>query len=148
MSEFASVESVVDALYRSVSFAPTVGPDYTLLRSLFHGQGRIVQPREDTDGIVCGMNVDEFFTHFDARLRVAGVTASGGSEIELSRKALVFKRIGHVFSTYKFVLPGSDEAIAQGVNTIELIHDQNRWWILSLAWDRAPLSEQITIESS
>jgi hypothetical protein len=114
---------------------------------LFHCQGRIIQPREDTDGIVRGMNVDEFVTHFDARLRVAGVTASGGSEIETSRKTLVFKRIAHVFSSYQFVLPGSDQAIAQGVNTIALLHDANRWWILSLAWDRAPLSESITIES-
>jgi hypothetical protein len=130
MSEFASVESVVDGLYRCVSFAPAAGPDYTLLRSLFHCQGRIIQPREDTDGIVRGMNVDEFVTHF-----------------ETSRKTLVFKRIAHVFSSYQFVLPGSDQAIAQGVNTIALLHDANRWWILSLAWDRAPLSESITIES-
>jgi len=92
------------------------------------------------------MTVDQFVLHFDARLRAAGVTASGGSEVELSRRTLIFSRIAHVFSNYKFVLHGADEAVAQGVNTIQLVYDSNRWWILNLAWDRARLGEPIEIQ--
>jgi hypothetical protein len=145
MSQFSSVESVVEALYQSVTFAAGVGPDYALLRALFHAQGRILPPAEDTGGIVCGMTVNEFAVHLETRL--ADVIAGGGSEIELSRNTLIFKRIAHVFSSYKFVLAGSNETVAQGVNTIQLLNDGNSWSIISLTWDRAPLGEPLTIQT-
>ena len=30
--------------------------------------------------------------------------------------------------------PDDPEPFSRGVNTIQLLHDQDRWWVLSIAW--------------
>ncbi len=54
-----------------------------------------------------------------------------------------FGRVALVLSSYHFMLGGSDVPLARGVNALQLIFDSERWWILSLAWDRAKPGESL-----
>src|SRR5262249_49524650 len=113
-----------------------VGPDYALMRLLFHSQGRIIPPKEDTDGVITAMNVDEFIAVFDPKLRDGGVIASGGMEREVGRTKSEFHRVASVRSAYHFYVPEWATPVARGSNFFQLIHDEDRWWILNLTWDR------------
>lgn len=64
-------------------------------------------------------------------------------EEEIERVTNSFGRVAHVLSSYYFMLGGSDVPLARGVNALQLIFDSERWWILSLAWDRAKPGESL-----
>lgn len=134
-TEFGTVDGVIKGMYQSVSFGPAAGPDYELLRLLFHPQARITPPKEDTGGSILSISVGEFITRFDNMLNAEGIIETGGREVEVERKTSTFKRTAHVLSSYEFFVDG--ESVARGVNSFQLVKDADRWWILHLTWDRA-----------
>lgn len=139
-TDFGTVDGVIKGLYQSVSFGPSAGPDYELMRLLFHPQGRITPPKEDTNGSILSMNVGEFITTFDNMLNAEGIIETGGREVELERRTFMYKRTAHVLSSYKFFL-ADKEPVARGVNSFQLVQEVDRWWILHLTWDRAEKGE-------
>ncbi len=141
VANFGTVDGVIDGMYQSVSFGPAAGPDYELMRLLFHPQGRITPPKEDTNGSILSMNVGEFITRFDSMLNAEGIIETGGREVEVERKTSIFKRTAHVLSSYEFYV--DDEPVARGVNSFQLVQDADRWWILHLTWDRAIKGEPL-----
>jgi len=138
MLKFETVESVIDALYRSLTFAPGVDPDYALMSSLFHPESRIIRPLEDTGGQLVAKSIETFISEFKTELIDEGVIASGGKEIEVERQISVFNRVAQVRSTYEFYLHTKEQPVARGVNMFQLIENSGRWWIVSLTWDRFP----------
>src|SRR5690606_24959906 len=60
---------------------------------------------------------------------------SGFWEEELGRKEIKFGELATVFSAYAFRLSKEGEPQQRGVNSIQLVYDQNRWWIASLIWN-------------
>jgi hypothetical protein len=57
-------------------------------------------------------------------------------ESEVHRRAEVFGSIAHVFSTYEARHAADEKApFARGINSIQLIKDEGRWWVLSMVWD-------------
>ena len=145
--DLTTVGSVVDALYRGISFAPGESPDYDLIKSIFHPQAIVTAPKEDTAGSITPTTVEQFLSRFENSLRAEGILEIGASEQEVSRETVLFRRIAHVFSSYQFTLMGADAPIARGINTLQLIYDADRWWILSLSWDRAKPGEPLTMQS-
>lgn len=137
ISALDTVASVVDALYDALSFAGGSQPNYALVRAIFHPQARITPPAEDTAGSLSPMAVDDYIEIFHKRLVEDGITDQGGRELEIHRHTLTFNRVAHVFSSYQFVLLGASKPLVSGVNTIQLVYENERWWILSLSWDRA-----------
>lgn len=144
-TNLTTIDSVVEALYQAVSFAKDVEPNYQLLQLLFHPRGHVVQPVEDTSGTLNPMCVSDFIKSLRTTLRAEGILALGGREEEIERRTLTFRRVAHVFSSYHFTLIGSETPLARGVNTLQLVYDSERWWILSLAWDRAKPGESLTL---
>jgi hypothetical protein len=145
--DLTTVDSVVESLYRGISFSPGVGPDYALIKALFHPQAFVTAPKEDTAGIITPVTVDQFLIRLDATLKAEGILDVGATEQEISRRTLIFQRIAHVFSSYEFILLGAEAPIARGINTLQLVHDLDRWWILSISWDRAKPAEPLAIQS-
>ena len=58
----------------------------------------------------------------------------GFHERELARRTEQFGHIAHVFSTYEGTIEG-EELPMRGINTVQLMHDGKRWWIVSLMWE-------------
>lgn len=139
----SSPEGVVECLYAAISFEPERKPNYSLMYTLFHPTARITPPSSDTGGKLKSLTVEEFIEHFDTRIR--DILSTGGREEQVSGKTDVFHKIAHVLSIYRFMLVGSSEPLACGVNSFQLVHEQGRWWILSLTWDRAEPGEMIQI---
>jgi predicted metalloprotease with PDZ domain len=54
-------------------------------------------------------------------------------EKEISRTVNQFGNIAQVFTTYEYNL-GNGKAIKRGINSVQLVKEQGRWWIASIVW--------------
>jgi hypothetical protein len=67
-------------------------------------------------------------------------------EVELFKKIERFGRVAQVFQGYQFTV-NDGELIRSGVNCIQLVFDQGRWWIAHIGWqpetetDKVPTSK-------
>ena len=138
-ADVASVDSVVAALYDTISGPAGKPRDWDRLRSLFRPEGRLV---------VHGPAKTTILTVEDYIGRTTPVFAKTGFfESEVSRKTEQFGLIAHVFSTYQSVhAPEDAKPFQRGINSIQLINDGQRWWVESLVWqaesDSTPLPER------
>mgnify|MGYP001464535035 CR=1 FL=1 len=61
---------------------------------------------------------------------------NGFFEREISRRVEKYRHITHVFSTYDSRHSASEKKpFARGINSIQLIYDNHRWWIISILWN-------------
>jgi hypothetical protein len=60
---------------------------------------------------------------------------SGFFEKEVARRTESFGNIVHVFSTYESRNKADDaKPFARGINSIQLMNDGKRWWIVTVFW--------------
>ena len=60
----------------------------------------------------------------------------GFYEKEVARRTELFGQIAHVWSTYESRHdPRDREPFMRGINSIQLLNDGKRWWIVTVYWD-------------
>ncbi|MBA3859292.1 MAG: hypothetical protein C0507_20505 [Cyanobacteria bacterium PR.3.49] len=136
-----SPDGVIECFYASLSFSAGQTPNYNLMHSLFHKDARIIPPATDTGGKLQSMSVEEFIEYFDERIK--DLVAFGGREEQTSCKTSIFHTVAHVFSAYRFMKVGTEQPIARGINSLHLVYETGRWWIINLIWDRAQRREEV-----
>ena len=53
------------------------------------------------------------------------------------RRVEYFGSIAHVFSSYEsFHTETDEEPFMRGINSIQLLNDGNRWWIVNIYWSQ------------
>jgi hypothetical protein len=128
----ASVESIVAALYASLSHAPGAAPDFERLRTIFLYVGMVVPPTRRASGEIDVSDVDGLAD----RYRANPTHKEGLSEREIARRTDCFGNVCQVFSTYEARhLPSDPKPFERGIQSIQLVRDGRRWWIASVAWD-------------
>jgi hypothetical protein len=138
-ADVASVDSVIAALYDTISGPAGKPRDWDRLRSLFRPDGRMVVHSATKTSV---LTVEDYIG------RVTPVFAKTGFfESEVGRKTEQFGQIAHVFSTYQSVhAPDDAKPFQRGINSIQLLNDGQRWWVESLVWqaesDSNPLPER------
>jgi phosphohistidine phosphatase SixA len=132
--DVASVEGLVAALYDVISGPAGESRDWDRLRSLFLPTARLVPVQRSSDGGVGyrAMTVEEYIQASGPTLERIGFT-----EREMARIVERFGDVAHVFSTYEGHREGTPEPLVRGLNSIQMIHDGDRWWVSSLAWSPA-----------
>ncbi len=58
----------------------------------------------------------------------------GFHEREIARRTEQFGHIAHVFSTYEGRTE-KDSTVIRGINSIQLMNDGTRWWVVSVFWE-------------
>jgi len=54
--------------------------------------------------------------------------------------------VAHVFSAYQFSLEKGGEIKARGINSIQLVKNEGRWYIANVIWDTETDKEKIPLE--
>ncbi len=143
-NDVSSVDAIVRALYESVSFAPGAQPDYKRLRSLFHPEGRLIPPKGEQDPSVPVLTMETFIKRSREYVIMTGMEARGFFEREVHRTTESFGNIVHIFSTYESRHTAQDTApVARGINSIQLVKDGGRWWVVTILWDVERPNENI-----
>ena len=129
--DVGSVDAILRAIYEAIS-GPAGDRDWSRFRSLFLPQARFTQVSTAPDGskVVLTWNVDEF-------VRDASVVFAKDPFYE---KAIVnrtesFGNVTQAFSSYASRRGPAEKPFERGINSIQLLNDGKRWWVLSILWD-------------
>jgi len=141
-ADVATLDGLLAALYDVISGPAGQARDWNRMRSLFIPGGRMMSvggKTKDAIGIRL-MTVNDYVATSGPLL-----LEKGFQERELARKVERFGNIATVFSTYEaHILAGGH--VLRGINTLQLMNDGKRWWIVSLMWqaesDALPLPKE------
>jgi hypothetical protein len=132
-ADVASVDAIIAALYDVISGPAGAPRDWDRMRSLFAPGARLIPVVERPDGGATARvtDVEGFIKGSEPYLKDRGFF-----EREVARKAEAFGNISHVFSTYESRHAKDDpNPFARGINSIQLLKDGDRWWIVTVYWD-------------
>lgn len=130
-ADVASIDAILKAAYDTISGPKGQQRDWDRLRSLFVPGARLIPTHTSKDGVTTArvLNVDEFIRIGDPNLR-----KNGFFEDEVHRTVQRFGNIAQVFSTYETRHEAGDKPFQRGINSIQLLFDGHRWWIVTIYW--------------
>jgi len=134
----ASVDSILAALYASVSHPDGAEPDWNRMRAVMLSVGMFIPPKRPKEEMFTVLDVDGFRDR--VRKGAAAAKEKGDStafyEKEVARRLDCFGNVCQAFSTYEARRAPSDEKpFVSGINSIQIINDGERWWVASVVWD-------------
>ena len=143
-ADVASVDSIITAVYDVISGPAGKKREWDRMRSLFLPGARLI-PTGPRPGGTYGsrvLTVDEYIE------RSSGFfDKEGFYEKEVARATDQFGQIVHAFSTYESRhAPDEVKPFQRGINSIQLMNDGKRWWIVTIFWqgedEKTPLPEK------
>jgi hypothetical protein len=129
-----SVDAILAALYDVISGPKGKARDWDRMRSLFIPDARLIPSRvnkdtQQVDAIV--LSVDGYIARSSTTM-----TTNGFFEHSIHNEVEQFGNIAHVWSTYESRHNADDATpFARGINSIQLLKDGDRYWIVNIFWD-------------
>lgn len=128
-----TIDAIVTALYDVISGPSGQERDWNRLRSLFIPSARMIptalRPNGETGVRV--LNVENYISSAEPYL-----IQNGFFEREIARRVNRFGNVAQVFSTYDSRHKADDpEPFSRGINSIQLLHERGRWWVVTIFWD-------------
>lgn len=131
-----SPDALLAAVYDVISGPAGQERDWDRFRSLFAPDARLASIRSQAgqDGAaLTTMTPDEYIERSGAWL-----VDNGFFEVEVARKTDRFGHLVQAFSTYEGRRsPDDAEPFLRGINSFQLVHDGERWWVHSILWEAA-----------
>jgi hypothetical protein len=131
-ADVASMDAIIAALYDVISGPAGKKRDWDRMRSLFVPGARLIPTGPRPGGGVGSrvLTVDEYITR-----AAAFFDKEGFFEREVARRTETFGSIAHAFSTYESRhKPEDPQPFQRGINSIQLMNDGHRWWVLTIFW--------------
>lgn len=130
-ADVESIDAIIAALYDVIS-GPAGERDWDRFRSLFAPKATLspMAPRPDESTPVRVITPDEY-----VQFGSAYFMENPFYEREAGRELEQFGNVANAMSFYESRNAPDEEPFTRGVNTITLLHDGARWYVLSIAWD-------------
>ena len=139
-----SVDAILAALYDVISGPAGEKRDWDRMRSLFVPGARLIPvgvPR-DSAARTLVLSVEDYIQRSGPMLE-----RNGFFEREIGRRTEVFGHIAHAFSTYESKRTEADaQPFMRGINSIQLLHDGSRWWVVTIYWDSERPGQPIPLQ--
>ncbi len=131
-NDVESVDSILAALYDVISGPAGQARDWNRFRSLFIPEARLIPTARSPEG-AHGYSV---WSPGEYAERAGGFLEQNGFfEREIARSEARFGPVVHAFSTYDSKRNADDpEPFARGINSIQLMHDGDRWYVVTIYW--------------
>lgn len=131
--DVTTVHGVVGTLYRAVSFAPGEEPDWELLRSLFLEGAVLAQPSRGSEDVEL-WSLDHFIRSFKEDLVTYDMRKTGFYERVAGSSCSSFGRVAHCDVVFEMRTDvDSPQPLGRGVDGIQMVKTDGRWWIISVA---------------
>jgi len=130
--DVASEDAIIAALYDVISGPACQHRDWERFKSLFVPGARLIPTglNRERKAIARVETPDEYAAQAKNSLE-----ENGFFEHETARAGENFGGIAHAFSTYESRRTASDEKpFARGINSIQLLNDGTRWWVVTVYW--------------
>ena len=140
--DVGSMDGILKALYDVISGPAGQARDWDRFRSLFAPGARLIPTGRDAAG-KAGVRVvwspDDY-----AKAAGANLEKNGFFEREIGRTVEQFGGVVQVFSAYDSKRATADpKPFARGINSIQLYHDDTRWWVVTIFWEGESASNPI-----
>jgi hypothetical protein len=126
-----SIDNILVALYDVIS-GPAGERDWNRFRSLFLPQAQLTSATKRADGAVRirPMSVEDY-------VKGAGdyFAQHAFFESPIVSRVQTFGNVSQVFSSYESRHSAGEAPFARGINSLQLLYDGNRWWVVSILWD-------------
>jgi hypothetical protein len=131
-ADVASMDAILAALYDVISGPAGAPRNWDRFRSLFAPGARLM-PLAGRAGAAVEARVLSPDDYVERSSKSFAQT--GFFEMEVARRVENFGPLSHVWSTYEARRAATDAApFLRGINSIQLMFDGSRWWILTVAW--------------
>jgi tetratricopeptide (TPR) repeat protein len=130
--DVSSLDNILAALYGVISGDKGVKRDWDRFNNLFIEEARLIPSGKGKDGKVgYRMMTPQSYAETSGKW----LENNGFHEVEISRKVETYGSLVHVFSTYESYRTLLDaQPFARGINSIQLMNDGERWWIVQIYW--------------
>lgn len=130
-ADVASIDSILAALYDVIS-GPAGPRDWDRFNSLFIPEAHLIFTGKKPDGTP----VHRALTPKEYQERSGEYFLKEGFfENTIANKIDRFGQVAQVFSTYESRHEKGAKPFARGINSIQLLNDGKRWWVVSILWD-------------
>jgi hypothetical protein len=139
-SDVDTVNHLLGSLYNVISGPPGKARDWDRFRSLFVPDGRLsvirpdISPTRDAPGSkgdAVFLSPDMYVERDDPYFKTHGFFEHG-----IANRIEEFGNLVQVWSTYESRhAENDDRPFARGVNAIQIVHAQGRFWIANIIWD-------------
>jgi hypothetical protein len=142
--DVASIDAILGAVYDVISGPRGKARDWDRMRGLFVPGARLIPCRpKGADGkvTIATLSVEDYIARSGPTL-----VAKGFSERQVARRVERFGHMAQVFSTYETRLDGEVGLLGRGINAIQLLWDETRWWVVTIMWDAESPTQPIPAE--
>lgn len=132
LADVQSVDAIMAAIYDVISGPAGQPRDWNRFRSLFIPDARLIPVRHSKTGPgadVLPLTVEQF-----QQLAAPGFD-KGFFERGIHNTTESFGDTVHVFSTYESRKTKDAQPFARGINSIQLLKDGDRYWVVTIYWD-------------
>jgi len=143
-SDVNSIDAIIGAVYDVISGPAGKKRNWDRMRSLFINGARLVPTSSRPTGGYSSraLAIDDYIARAEPFFEKEGFY-----EKEAARRTETFGQIAHVFSTYESRhAPEDAKPFQRGINSIQLMNDGNRWWVVTIFWqgedEKNPLPEK------
>jgi hypothetical protein len=129
--DVSTPDHIIKSMYRLIS-GPRGGRDWDAIRSLYLPGARLIPTGMRANG-EHGLHI------LDIEGWIVGAkplfAGKDFYEVEVARRMDVFGKIVQAFSTYECRWEKDGAAFMTGINSIQLLQKDGRWWIVNVFWD-------------
>ncbi|MBX2826987.1 MAG: hypothetical protein KTR22_02425 [Flavobacteriaceae bacterium] len=129
--DFSDIDTVMTTLYAVISGPGEQERDWKTFYDLFHEQALMGPTRKNKEGVT---KFNAITPYRYVELSAPQMRNTGFFEEELARKTEVFGGIAQIFSAYQFRFKPDGPVIQRGVNSIQLVFRNGRWFITQIFW--------------
>ena len=118
--------------------------NWKMFKYLFKPDAKMIPTRKDRQGVyqVRYMKPDDYIKSSGKWL-----VDNGFYEKEIHREVNTFGNMAQVFSTYEsFKSESDEEPFMRGINSIQLLNDGQRWWVINIYWTQESWDKPIPKE--
>ncbi len=129
--DVTTLDGIMKAYYEIVSGPAGSIPDRERDLSIHIPDAQVIIMRDDGTGNVIPnrMTISGFHD------QMGGERKTGFFEYEIHRETQQYGAMTHVWSTYEWKTEEDGPVGGRGINSIQLYHDGNRWWIAAEIFD-------------
>lgn len=132
IEKVTTLDSTLKTLYNVISGKKGEARNWELFKFLFKPEAKLIPSGKNKQGTygVRYLSPDDYIKSSGKWL-----IDNGFFEKEIHRTVSTFGNITQVFSTYESFKSETDEKpFMRGINSIQLLNDGNRWWVINIYW--------------
>ena len=144
LSKVQTLGGTIETLYGVISGEKGVPRNWELFHYLFRPDAKLIPSNKSEEGVY-GAEYLSPQDYIDASGK--WLVENGFFEKEIHRTVNTFGSITQVFSTYESFRSEKDKTpFMRGSNSIQLLHDESRWWIVNIYWTQETETSPIPVE--